>query len=586
MALDGAFLYQLKKELEQTVIGARVEKVYQPSREEIVLFLRGRNGSWRLLLSARANSARIHLTSVSLENPAVPPMFCMLLRKRLNSAKLAGLRQPELERLLMLDFECVNELGDLVLNTLVIEIMGRYSNIILVDEHGDIVDSVKRVDQEMSSARLVLPGVAYERPPAQNKISLLEEGSMEKAVALIQAGSDTLLSKALLNCLQGLSPIICREIQARVGRGDELRVSQMTEQHWERLAFFLKRLREWILIDSQPVMVSNLEKKPIDFSFLEIIQYGLTATTRVFHSFSEMLDAFYAERDSADRIKARSMDLLKFLTTAMSKLSRKINVQRAELAQCEDREQWRIYGDLLNANLYRLERGPAAVVENYFAEGMPQVRIPMDPALSPAQNAQRYYKDYRRAQTAEQMLKIQIKQAEEEIRYLETVFDALSRAATERDLAEIRQELIEQGYLKKAKGKQKPQAPSAPLRFQTSDGCLVLVGRNNRQNDQLTLRTAKKQDIWFHTKNIPGSHVILSSPGKEISEQAVLEAAEIAAFHSHAGASSQVPVDYTTVRNVRKPQGAKPGMVIYDSYQTVYVTPEKDSILAKQIEKK
>ena len=585
MALDGAFLYELKKEMEQTVVGARVEKIYQPAREEIILLLRGRNGSWRLLLSARANSARVHLTEISPENPAAPPMFCMLLRKRLNSAKLIGLRQPGLERLLMLDFECVNELGDLVRNTLAVEIMGRYSNIILVDEGGQIVDSVKRVDQEMSSARLVLPGMVYELPPAQNKKNLLEE-SPEEIVSLLQIENDAPLSKALLNSLQGLSPIVCREIQARVTRGAEIRLSQMTIAHWERLAFFLGRLKEWIEKEPKPVMVANLEKKPIDFSFLEITQYGLTATTKVFDSFSQMLDAFYAERDSADRMKAKSIDLLKFLTTTIGKLSRKINVQQAELAQCGDREQWRIYGDLLNANLYRLEQGTAAEVENYFEEGMPVIRIPMDPALTPAQNAQKYYKDYRRAQTAEQMLQVQIKQAEEEIRYLETVFDALSRAANERDLAEIRQELTEQGYLKKPKGKQKPPAPAAPLRFETSDGHLVLVGRNNRQNDQLTLRTAKKQDIWFHTKNIPGSHVILTAQGESVSQQAIREAAEIAAFHSHGGASSQVPVDFTQVRNVRKPQGAKPGMVIYDSYQTIYVTPEKDRVLSKQIEKK
>ena len=333
-------------------------------------------------------------------------------------------------------------------------------------------------------------------------------------------------------------------------------------------------------------MVSDLEKQPMDFSFFEITQYGRSAATSSFPTFSSMLDAFYAQRDSADRMKAKSMDLLKLLTAATGKLERKIRLQREELEQCADREKWRIFGDLLNANLYRLEKGAQAEVENYFEEAMPLVQIPLDPALTPAQNAQRYYKAYRRAQTAEEKLQVQICQAQEEIQYLETVFDALSRAESERDLTEIRQELTEHGYLKKGRGKQKPPAPAAPLQFITSDGCQILVGRNNRQNDQLTLRAAKKQDLWFHTKNIPGSHVILSSPTGEFSNQAVREAAEIAAFHSRAGGGAQVPVDYTQVRNVRKPQGAKPGMVIYDFYQTVYVTPERERVLSRQADTK
>ncbi len=586
MALDGAFLYQLKQEIGRTALGARVEKVYQPSREELILVMRGRNASARLLLSARANSARIHLTNVSPENPAVPPMFCMLLRKRLNSAKLTALRQPGLERVLALDFECVNELGDIVQNSLVMEIMGRYSNIILVDDAGRVVDSIKRVDAEMSSARLVLPGLAYQLPPAQDKLNILQT-TAEEITSRLRQGQDADLSKALLGCLQGLSPIVCRELQAQVCRGGETRVAAMEQEQWERLVFFLNRLKELICGDAHAVMVCDLEGKPMDVSFLDITQYGLAAATSRFDSFSAMLDAFYAERDTLDRMKARSMDLLKLLTAATGKLSRKISAQQVELAQCADREQWRIYGDLLNANLYRLEKGSAnAEVENYFEPELPVLRIPLDPALSPAQNAQKYYKEYRRAQTAEQMLQVQIRQAQEELAYLETVFDALSRASSERDLAEIRQELTEQGYLKRSKGKQKPAAPAAPLQFRTSDGCAVYVGRNNRQNDQLTLRTAGKQDYWFHTKNIPGSHVILNAPSGAPSAQAIREAAEIAAYHSHAGASSQVPVDYTQARNVRKPQGAKPGMVIYDAYQTVYVTPERARVESMAVQKK
>jgi predicted ribosome quality control (RQC) complex YloA/Tae2 family protein len=579
MALDGAFLRHIKTEIEHTALGARVDKIYQPNREEMVLILRTRSEIFKLLISARANSARIQFTEAVPENPKQPPMLCMLLRKKLTGARLVSVRQPQLERMLCLDFDAVNELGDSVRLTLVSEIMGRYSNIIFVDGEGKIIDALKRVDAEMSSERLVLPGTAYQLPPPQNKLCLLETEPSRVIGALKSLPKNVELSKGLLSVLQGVSPVVCRELQHRAGHGaDHLSAKEMTGEQEERLLFFLKRLKETVEnVQGRPFLVVGPDQKPRDFSFFRMEQYGSSAVVREAGSFSGLLDSFYGERDRIDRMRVKEQDLLRVLTTVSGRLSRKINAQRGELAQCADRDALRIAGDLINANLYRLERGmTSAQLENFYDESLPAVRIRLDPLLTPSQNAQKYYKEYRKARTAEEKLTGQIEQARQELAYLDTVLEELSRAQTERDLEEIRQELREQGYIRPQRGKQRPLAASAPLEFSVPDGFRVLVGRNNRQNDRLTLKQADHNDIWFHTKNIPGSHTILVTDGREPTEAAVLAAAKLAAFHSRAKDSSRVPVDYTRVRHVSKPQGARPGMVIYVKYKTLYVTPEKE----------
>lgn len=580
MALDGAFLRQIKKELEEAALSARVEKIAQPNREEMVFTLRTRTEHYKLLLSARANSARIHFTRFVPENPKVPPMLCMLLRKRLSGAKLAAVRQPGLERLLFLDFDAINELGDEVRLTLAVEIMGRYSNIIFIDENGKIVDALKRVDAEMTSERLVLPGLTYQLPPPQNKLCMLDAEPEEILERVRALPANMELSKALLSSLQGVSPVVCREIQHLAGRGADLYPQGMTEEQWERLRFFLTRLVQTVReVSGVPYMAVSPAKKPMDFSFMNITQYGTAAVVNRQTSFSELLDAFYEGRDRLERMRARSQDLLRVLSNASDRLSRKINLQRAELEKCAERDKLRICGDLLSANLYQIEKGGASVsLQNFYEADAPMVTIKLDPAKTPSQNAQKYYKEYRKARTAEEKLTEQIDQASQELEYLDTVFEELSRAKVERDLAEIRQELVEQGYIRRAqKGKQqKPVAAAAPLEFTSSDGFRILVGRNNRQNDRLTLKQANNNDIWLHTKNIPGSHTILVTDGREPTETAVREAATLAASHSRARSSAQVPVDYTQVRNVSKPSGAKPGMVIYVKYNTVYVTPAEE----------
>jgi len=577
MALDGAFLRHVAKEIEVAALGARVDKIYQPNREEIVVSLRTKQGAVRLLLSARANSARVHITEHVPENPKQPPMLCMLLRKKLGGAKLTAVCQTELERVLCLKFDAYNELGDLVACILIVEIMGRHSNVILVDHEGKIVDALKRVDEQMSSQRLVLPGLFYRSPPPQNKLCMLT-CTVQKVIVTLQSVQKVMsLSDALLYTLQGVSPVVCRELADQVGQGDDLSVQQLTEPQWTTLQQLLSALFAVVKTGSgKPYMGIGVNGKPVDFSFISIEQYHGAVNVTEMRSFSKLLDFFYQERDQIERMRVRSQDLARLLANTAERLSKKMNVQAAELTQCEHRETLKMYGDLITANAYRLQKGDMyAQVENFYEEGNPTVSILMDPLMTPSQNAQKYYKEYRKARTAEGKLKEQLERARQELSYIDTVQEALGRAEKEQDLSEIRQELIEQGYIreKKINGKRQNTVLAVPMKFQTSDGFTVLVGRNNRQNDKLTLKDANNHDLWLHVKNIPGSHTIIVSDHKTITDRAILEAAQIAAYYSRAKDSSQVPVDYTFVRYVSKPQGAKPGMVIYVKNKTVYVTP-------------
>ena len=586
MALDGVFLRHLKEEIGTSLLGTRVDRVFQPNRDELILAFRGFSAAYKLLISARANSARVNLTTIPVENPQQPPMLCMLLRKKLQGAKLLEITQPDLERALMLKFDSVNELGDHVELTLAVEIMGRYSNIILVDENGKIIDALKRVDAEMSSERLVLPGLLYRLPPPQDKLSMLT-CTVEEIMARIDAlPRDMELSKALMSVLQGISPIIAREVENSAGLGHEVYVKSMTPPQRRRTEMYVTTLMETAKnVSGTPHIVIDPQNKPKDFAFMDIRQYGSAMTVSEKKSFSEMLDAFYAERDQIERMRVKSQDLLRLLANHADRLSRKIANQQAELSACAERDTLRIKGDLLSANMYAIQKGETSVkLQNFYDENLAELEIALDPALTPQQNAQKYYKNYRKAKTAEEKLTEQIGLAQTELTYIDSVFESLALAENERDLNEIRAELAEQGYVRRRTGKknQKQPALSAPLKFKTSDGFTVLVGRNNRQNDKLTMKDANNNDIWFHTKNIPGSHTVLVTDGKAPTETAMEEAAVLAAQHSRAKDSAQVPVDYTQIRYVSKPQGAKPGMVIYVQYKTVYVDPTTESKAKQQ----
>lgn len=573
MALDGLTLSFIKQEIADAAFGCRVEKVHQPSREELVLILRGRNGAHKLLLSAGANSPKIHFTAFPPENPAKPPMLCMLLRKHLTSALLTGIRQEGLERALFLDFDATNEIGEPVKLTLCIEIMAQYSNIILINEEGIILDAVKRVDSETSSRRQILPGMLYKLPPKQNKPDLYSVESVEIAKNAAEISGKT-ASAALLASVQGLSPIVCREVVSRA-LGEDKHAEMLTDSDVNSIGTELDKLTKAPVI---PCAVIDLSGKPIDFSFTEITQYGDNIKLKKYESFSELLDDFYFEKDRIERTKQNSAELQKLVSNLIQRTARKLDLQRAELKQCADREQLKINAELIAANIYQLKKGaPFYEVYNYYTNEM--TRINVNPALSPNENSQRYYKEYRKAKTAEQMLTTLIAQGEEELMYLDTVADALSRAETTAQIGEIKAELTHTGYLK---NKQKPGAkapkPLSPMEYESSDGFTILVGRNNEQNDRLSLKTASKSDLWLHTQKFPGSHTVIVTNGEEVPENTLIEAAIIAAYHSSARQSSGVPVDYTQVRNLKKPQGAKPGKVIYHVYNTLYITPDRDLV--------
>ena len=576
MALDGITLGLINKEISQYIIGSKVEKIYQPSKCELVFVLRTRAGAYRLYMSAQAISPRIHLTSYNPENPAQPPMLCMLFRKRLVGATLKSITQISCDRVLVLHFDATNEIGDRQLLKLYIEIMAQRSNIVLTDENDIIIDAVKRLDETKSTYREILPGGKYLLPPSQNKVNLLETSGGE-IVPLIAENKNQRLSSAILGTVLGVSPIVCREIAYSVA-GDDIETGLLTVLDKERLAQKLDEIRSKAVSgDISPQIVFDADGKPLDFTFFDIKQYGNTLEIKKYESFSELLDFFCFEKDRDMRIKRRAGDMLKLLNNAKERISKKVNLQRVQLEKCADKEALRINAELISSNLYKLEKGAAYYdLENYY-DGNKIIRIPANPALTPVQNSQKYYKDYKKAVTAEKLLDGLIKDGEEELVYIDSVLDALSRADSEAQIAEIRQELISGGYIRK-RGKDKIKLPKSlpPYEFTTSDGFKVLVGRNNTQNDKLTFKTAKNYDMWLHTQSFAGSHTIIVSDNREITDTAILEAARIAARFSSSGEAKKIPVDYTLVKNIKKPNGARPGYVIYHIYNTILVEPNMD----------
>lgn len=576
MALDGITLGLVKNELESYLIGSKIDKVHQPSKNELVFIMRTRNGGYRLYLSCDGQSPRVHMTRYNLENPKVPPMLCMLLRKRLCGATLVDIKQVNNDRILIFEFDGTTEIGDKTKYYVICEIMGQKSNIILCDNDYRIIDAVKRVDEEKSTVREILPGLKYELPPMQEKCNILTDDALDIANRVLSM-PEKLLSKAILECVEGFSPIIAREIAYRTVFDDK-QVGLLTDIEKERLKNEIEIIKNEIT-NAEFTMLNSVDGVPFDFSFTNIRQYGNSLSKKSYDSISELLDDFYFEIDKINRTKRKAADLFKFLNSAIERTSRKINNRRLELEKSVNREQIRIYAELITANQYRLsEKSSVYKLENYY-DNNNIIEIPVNPALTPQQNAQKYFKEYKKAANAEKMLYSLIEDGEQELLYLDTVLDNLTRAETEREISEIRDELEQGGYLKIKKGnKNKKEKPLPPLEFMSSDGFKILVGRNNLQNDILTLKTAKNYDMWLHIQKYAGSHTIIVADKKEISDTAIFEAASIAAYYSKAQNSSSVAIDYTLVKNVKKPVGAKPGKVIYNTYNTIYVTPQKELI--------
>ena len=573
MALDGITLGILKNEISEKLIGARVDKIHQPSKEELVISMRWNGGNGKLLISASASSPRIHFTESFVDNPKNPPMFCMLMRKHLAGAKLVEIEQFGLERMLHLSFSTYNEFGDPVIIKLAVEIMGRHSNIMLIGPDGRIIDAIKRVTADMSSVRQVMPGMTYVFPPAQNKMNTLDIDGMVLA-ARLKEGRDVPLSKALMENLDGVSPIVCREISEIVTGGEDTKAHDLSDNDFEKLIFAIENIAENVKnANVFPYMVIEENGHPADFTFIPVTQYGNAMEIRKYGSFSEMLDKFYSERSGADRMKQRSNDLFKFVVNLAERISRKLDVQRQELARSTEREILRIKGELIHANIWMLEKGMTSVVLENFYDNCKPIEVKLDPRLTPNQNAQHYFSEYRKADTAERMLKKFIEKGEAELSYIESVFDLLTRARTDDEVIAIREELVGQGYLKNhRKNNQKP-VKLAPKEYVSTDGFKILCGRNNLQNDRLTFKDSKKNDIWFHTQKIHGSHTVVVTEGREVPESTLEQAAIIAAYNSKGRESSLVPVDYTEIRNVKKPSGSAPGKAVYEHYKTAYVRP-------------
>ena len=573
MALDTVMLSALAAELRPKLEGARIDKVRQPEREQVLLSIRNKGENMRLLINAGAGSGRVALTGQSFENPAEPPMFCMLLRKYLVGARIEKLTQPNWERLLMVDIISHNELGDSVCLKLAIELMGHCSNLVLVGDDGRIIDCLRRMEYGGDVQRRMLPGMIYRLPPAQKKPLIFDCDRAQIESALNSSEDGKPLDKRLLDSFSGLSPLVCRELVHRAFYD----ISCLPDA----LEAFLESVRAG---EFTPTLLTK-DGKPAEYSFMQLKQYGSEYEQQSLNSFSELLDAYYSKRELSERRRRRARELSHSVKTARDRIQRKLVCRLEELERTYGREEIRKNAELLTANMYRVKRGDSSVtVEDYYTDGCPSVEIKLDILKTPQQNAAAMFKEYNKLKTAEIHLTALVAEGEKQLDYLNSVLDELERAETERDLAEIRRELLETGYLKKQKGaKPDKSKKQGPMRFISSDGYEILVGRSNSQNDELTTKTARRTDIWLHTKSVHGSHVIISCEGREPPERTIAEAASIAAYYSQGREGGKTAVDYTAVRFVRKPSGSMPGKVVYTDYKTVMA--EADETLCEKLKK-
>ena len=578
MPLDALCLSGVVAELKPILTGAKIDKVHQPGRDEIILALRLGRGNGRLLLSASPNHPRLQMTELSRENPAAPPMFCMLLRKHLMGGRILSVEQPHLERIVELRLEVLDELGDRKERRLILEAMGRRANLVLVDDQGRIVDCLRRVDGDMSAQRQLLPGLFYRLPPAMDKADPTALDGAEWLRQVEQAPGESRVDHWLLDTFGGWSPLVCREIAFRAGGRVDITFDELGAQGRVRVAEAAEMLLNSVKENGFTPTVISIEKRPKDFTFFPAEQYEEAGACAAYPTFSALMDRFYEQRENQERIRQKGQDLIRSVTNARDRTARKIANQQRELDATQDRERLRQFGDIITSNLHTMERGMATLraLDFYDPEGA-EVDIKLDPLLTPQQNAAKYYKEYNKAKTAEEMLTIQLEKGRRELDYLNSVLENITLAEGERDLQEIRQELADTGYLRRqAKGKDKGRRLSPkPMEFRSSAGLRISVGKNNVQNDLLTCKQAFKSDIWFHTQKIHGSHVILWTGGAQPDLQSLNEAACLAAWFSQGRESGKVPVDYTPVKYVKKPAGARPGMVVYTTYETAWVTPDE-----------
>lgn len=571
MPLDAVCLQAVVAELAPQITGSRIEKIQQPAKDQVVLLLRGNR---RLLLSAGGGQPRLHLTELPRDNPAQPPMFCMLLRKYLSGGIIESIQQAPLERVVTLTVSAADELGERSQFSLILEAVARRANLILADKDGHIIDCLRRIDFEMNPDRQVLPGLFYHLPTPPDKVSPFTVTEEEFAALTAAAGEGAPADQWLVRTVNGLSPLVARELTFRACGSTDAPVTGHTAALWSAFAAWRDTVNEKHFT---PEMLKR-SGVPMDFTYLHVGQYGGAAEEETYTSFSRLLDDFYEKREQAERVKQKGQDLVKTASNGAARLRRKIAAQEQELAESKNRDKWRVYGELITANLYRMERGMSRLTaQNYYDPDCADVDIPLDVRLSPQENAAKYFKKYTKAKTAEKYITAQLEKARVELTYLESVLQELTLAESEQDFNDIRAELTDGGYLR-AKGRKQPQRPSKPREFRSTAGLRILVGRNNRQNDRLTAKDAEKWDIWLHTQRIHGSHVILCTGGAQPDEQSLLEAASLAAYFSQAQDGTKVPVDFTQVKYVKKPAGSPPGFVNYTNYKTILADPSEELV--------
>lgn len=569
MPLDAVVIHAIKEELEKELIGARIDKVQMPERDVLLLSVRGNMGNRKLLLSANTGSARIQFTENVYENPSEPPMFCMLMRKHLVGARIQSITQPDFDRLLVLDLSVRDEMGILTEKKLVMELMGRASNIILVDDKGNIIDCIRRADFGENAMRRLLPGMIYRRPLPQEKTPFFTSDDEQRSEIGRRCALSANPERSVMEYFSGLSPLISRELVYRCHGQTEF------------LPEAMDALKESVVNrEFEPVILMR-EGNPFDFSYMRISQYGETMELAEYSTFSELLDAFFSQKDHAESMRRKSRDLLHKTKSARDRTQRKLNARQQEMEKADDREQIRKEADLITANIYKLKKGMASFsCEDFYEPDCPERVILLDPLKTPQQNAAQKYKEYNKLKNAREHLTKLIEENTAQLNYLNSVMDEIERAESERDLAEIRRELITTGYLRTKKNARKEKVRAqGPLSFQSDDGFRILVGRNNAMNDDLSIRKARRTDYWLHTKSVHGSHVIIVCDDQTPPARTIEQAAAIAAYYSQARAGGKTPVDFTMVRNLKKPSGAMPGFVIYHVYETILAEPDEQLVM-------
>lgn len=582
MALDGITISHIAWEINEKALLGRIDKIFQPEREEIIINIRAKGQNLKLLLTAAADRPRLHFTKSSKTNPMQAPLFCMVLRKHLSGGKLTKIIQPDFERILELRIEALNDMGDLAEKRLIIEIMGKHSNIILVDENGLILEAIKHVSHEKSSVREVLPGKAYEAPPSKGKRNplLAERNDFLETLRLKENHK---LQSMLYQSYSGISPLMAGEVCYRAGLDAGSFGQEICLEEGEGLFTAFHTSMESVRQGAYDgrIYYDSLGK-PFEFSSLPLTMLR-DNTCKPYDSISELLEDYYGDKDRFSRQIQKTADLRRLVNQHLERCVKKKELHLQTLEDTKNKEQLKLCGELITAYIHMVKKGMTVLTcQNFYDEDMPQTEVPLDPDLTPAENAQKYFSQYNKGKRTFAALQEQMIQNEQEIQYLESVLSTLTTSETEAELDEIRQELYEQGILHKRKADRQKQKKSKPLSYTSSDGFEIFVGKNNKQNDELT-SGASPRDIWLHTKEIPGSHVIIKTNGQEVPDQTLLEAANLAAYYSKARQSGQVPVDYTPKKYVKKPNGAKPGFVIYETNKTVYVTPEEEKLIKEEI---